>query len=280
MKNLLTQKLEKLNKFKELTKQIDEKQTPINISGLEFVGKSHIISSVSDTTKKPICIITYNELQAKQMVKDLRFFTDKIEYFGKREIASYDYIAESKDLPYTRIDVLNKIYNKDVKIVVTTIEAIMQAMVPKEVLYKNILKFNTGSVYEVKGFKGKRDLNTLKQFLVLLGYERNDLVENRGQFSIRGGICDIGLSEKIGVRIEFWGDEVDSIRYFNISSQRTTEMTDNVTIFPAHEYLLDYSNDEKTLPEYSEIATKINEKIRTKYFNEININEKSKQNKW
>ena len=278
MKNLLTQKLEKLNKFKELTKQIDEKQTPINISGLEFVGKSHIISSVSDTTKKPICIITYNELQAKQMVKDLRFFTDKIEYFGKREIASYDYIAESKDLPYTRIDVLNKIYNKDVKIVVTTIEAIMQAMVPKEVLYKNILKFNTGSVYEVKGFKGKRDLNTLKQFLVLLGYERNDLVENRGQFSIRGGICDIGLSEKIGVRIEFWGDEVDSIRYFNISSQRTTEMTDNVTIFPAHEYLLDYSNDEKTLPEYSEIATKINEKIKAKYYNEININEKLKQN--
>ena len=77
MKNLLTQKLEKIDKFKELTKQIDEKQTPINISGLEFVGKSHIISSVSDTTKNPICIITYNELQAKQMVKDLRFFTGK-----------------------------------------------------------------------------------------------------------------------------------------------------------------------------------------------------------
>ena len=278
MKNLLIQKLEKLYKFKELAKQIEEKQTPINISGLEFVGKSHIISGISDTSKKPICIITYNELQAKQMVKDLNFFTDKIEYFGKREIASYDYIAESKDLPYERIDVLNKIYNKDVSIVVTTIEAIMQSIIPKEMLYKNIVKFNTGSIFEVKGFKGRRDLNTLKQLLVLLGYERNDLVENRGQFSIRGGICDIGLSEKTGVRIEFWGDEVDSIRYFNISSQRTTEMTDNVIIYPAHEYLLEYDMDEKILPEYSEIATKINEKIKDKYINSDNVNEKLKQN--
>ena len=278
MKNLLIQKLEKLYKFKELAKQIEEKQTPINISGLEFVGKSHIISGISDTSKKPICIITYNELQAKQMVKDLKFFTDKIEYFGKREIASYDYIAESKDLPYERIDVLNKIYNKDVSIVVTTIEAIMQSIIPKEMLYKNIVKFNTGSIFEVKGFKGRRDLNTLKQLLVLLGYERNDLVENRGQFSIRGGICDIGLSEKTGVRIEFWGDEVDSIRYFNISSQRTTEMTDNVIIYPAHEYLLEYDMDEKILPEYSEIATKINEKIKDKYINSDNVNEKLKQN--
>lgn len=277
VKNLLIQRLEKLDKFKELTKQIEEKQTPINISGLEFVGKSHLISGISEIFKNPICIITYNELQAKQMVKDLRFFTDKIEYFGKREIASYDYIAESKDLPYSRIDVLNKIYNKDVKILVTTIEAIMQEMLPKEVLYKNILTFSTGSVFEVNGFKGRRDLNTLKQLLVLLGYERNDLVENRGQFSIRGGICDIGLSEKTGVRIEFWGDEVDSIRYFNISSQRTTEMTDTITIFPAHEYLLDYDKDEKQLPKYSEIATKLNEKIKEKYFNNDNVSEKSKQ---
>ena len=278
MKNLLIQKLEELEKFKELISQIETNKTPINISGLASVGKAHIISSIVENTKSLVCIITYNELQAKQIEKDLSFFTNKIEYFGKREIASYDYIAESKDLPFERIDVLNKIYNKETKIVVTTIEAIMQAMIPKEVLYKNILTFNTGSVFEIKGFKGKRDLNTLKQLLILLGYERNDLVENRGQFSIRGGICDIGLSEKNGVRIEFWGDEVDSIRYFNISSQRTTEMTDNVTIFPAHEYLLDYSSDDKTLPEYSEIATKINEKIREKYFNESNINEKSKQN--
>ena len=280
MKNLLIQKLENLDKFKEIIEQIEIKQTPINISGLDFVGKSHIISTISENIKKQICIITYNELQAKQMVKDLRFFTDKIEYFGKREIASYNYIAESKDLPFARIDVLNKIYNKDAKIVVTTIEAVMQSMIPKEILYKNVLKFSIGNTFECSNFKGKKNLNSLKQLLLLLGYERNDLVENRGQFSIRGGIVDVGLSEKTGIRIEFWGDEVDSIRYFNISSQRTTEMTNEVTIFPAHEYLLEYDSEDKVLPEYSDIVSKVTNKIKEKYLvdkKDYAINGKIKQ---
>ena len=280
MKNLLIQKLENLDKFKEIIEQIEIKQTPINISGLDFVGKSHIISTISENIKKQICIITYNELQAKQMVKDLRFFTDKIEYFGKREIASYNYIAESKDLPFARIDVLNKLYNKDARIVVTTIEAVMQSMIPKEILYKNVLKFTIGNTFECSNFKGKKNLNTLKQLLLLLGYERNDLVENRGQFGIRGGIVDIGLSEKTGIRIEFWGDEVDSIRYFNISSQRTTEMTNEVTIFPAHEYLLKYDAEDKVLPDYSEIVSKVTNKIKEKYLvdkKDYAINGKIKQ---
>ena len=111
VKNLLIQKLKDLDKFKELIEQIEIKKTPICVSGLEFVGKSHVIATTIDSIKRPICIVTYNELQAQKLVKDLRFYTDKIEYFGKREIASYDYITESKDLPYTRIEVLNKIYN-------------------------------------------------------------------------------------------------------------------------------------------------------------------------
>ena len=131
-------------------------------------------------------------------------------------------------------------HKNETKIVVTTIEALMQSIIPKEILYKNILTFNVGNLFECTNFKGKKDLNNLKKLLLLLGYERNDLVENRGQFSIRGGIVDIGLSQSNGVRIEFWGDEVDSIRYFNIASQRTTEMTNKIDIFPAHEYVLEY----------------------------------------
>ena len=93
MKNEIIQNLRKLDKFKEISKQIEMKKTPINISGLVFVGKSHIISTVKEELNRPICIITYNELQARNLVKDLNFFTDKVEYFGKREIASYDYIS-------------------------------------------------------------------------------------------------------------------------------------------------------------------------------------------
>ena len=269
MKNEIIQSLQELDKFKELTEQIKLKKTPINISGLVFVGKSHIISALKEETKRPICVITYNELQAKNMVKDLRYFTDKVEYFGKREIASYDYVSESKDLPFARIDVLNKLKSRDVNIVVTTIEAIMQSMIPEKILYKNILTFTVGNMFENIGFTGKKNLNNLKKLLLLMGYERNDLVEGRGQFSIRGGIVDIGLTEKTGVRIEFWGDEVDSIRYFSLSSQRTTEMTDKITIYPAHEYILNYENDasreEKIIPEYSEIVSNICKQIKEKY---------------
>ena len=269
MKNLLIQKLKDLDKFKELIEQIEIKKTPICVSGLEFVGKSHVIATTIDSIKRPICIVTYNELQAQKLVKDLRFYTDKIEYFGKREIASYDYITESKDLPYTRIEVLNKIYNKEIRVVVTTIEAIMQKMIPKSVLYKNVLSFSVGNLFECTGFAGKKNLNNLKQLLLLLGYERNDLVENRGQFSIRGGIVDIGLSEKMGVRIEFWGDDVDSIRYFSIASQRTTEMTDKISIFPAHEYILDYEITDNILPEYSEIVANVTKNIQENYLKNI-----------
>ena len=269
MKNLLIQKLKDLDKFKELIEQIEIKKTPICVSGLEFVGKSHVIATTIDSIKRPICIVTYNELQAQKLVKDLRFYTDKIEYFGKREIASYDYITESKDLPYTRIEVLNKIYNKEIRVVVTTIETIMQKMIPKSVLYKNVLSFSVGNLFECTGFAGKKNLNNLKQLLLLLGYERNDLVENRGQFSIRGGIVDIGLSEKMGVRIEFWGDDVDSIRYFSIASQRTTEMTDKISIFPAHEYILDYEITDNILPEYSEIVANVTKNIQENYLKNI-----------
>ena len=103
-------------------------------------------------------------------------------------------------------------------------------MISKELLYKYVIQFKIGDTCE---------LETIKQNLILLGYERNDLVENKGQFSIRGGIIDIGLSEKQGIRIELWGDEVDSIRYFSISSQRSTEMVQKVLIEPAHEFIVE-----------------------------------------
>ena len=73
---------------------------------------------------------------------------------------------------------------------------------------------------------------------------RCDLIEGRGQFSIRGGIVDVSTSDKKGIRIEFWGDEIDSIRNFNIESQRSIETKEQTTIYPAHEYVLEESVEE------------------------------------
>ena len=73
------------------------------------------------------------------------------------------------------------------------------------------------------------------------GYERYDLIEGKGQFSIRGGIVDIAISRKSGIRIEFWGDEIDSIRNFDISTGKSTENLKEIKLYPAMEFLLNDS---------------------------------------
>lgn len=231
--NTIISKLQELQKFKQYIQEIEEKNSPITISGLSDVGKIQFAYSTKQSLNRPICIVTYNEIEARKIVKDLSYFTNEFEevlYFPKREIASYDYIAESKDLPYERIEVLNKIQKNKAKIVVTTVEALMQKMITKSSLYKNCLEFKVGKRYS---------LEEVKQNLILLGYERNDLIEGKGQFSVRGDIIDVALTETKGVRVELWGDEVDSIRNFSISSQRSNEMLDKIEIMPAHEFILE-----------------------------------------
>lgn len=264
----LIQELENIQKFKEYISDVKNKISPIELSGLADVGKVQIISATSEVVKRPILIITYNEIKAKKMLEDLKYFMKNIDYFPRREIVAYDYEVESKDIPYERIEVLNKIKENKTDIVITTVEALMQKMISKELLYKYVIQFKIGDTY---------DLETIKQNLILLGYERNDLVENKGQFSIRGGIVDIGLSEKQGIRIEFWGDEVDSIRYFNIASQRSTEMVQEVLIKPAHEFIVENIEDvckkiEQKYNEQSDIEMIRNGSYISKidkYFNEF-----------
>ena len=216
-------------KFQDYLNEIKMKKSPISILGLVDVAKSLVIHSTNIETKRPICIITYNEIQAKRLYEDLKYFNENVGLFKKKEIVTYDYVVESKDSLYERIETLNKIYNKKVDIVITTIEACMQEMISKEDLYKNIIKFEFNKEY---------NFEVLKENLVNLGYERAELVEARGQFSLRGDILDIALTDAKGVRIEFWGEEIDSIRSFNISSQRSIEELRNITIYPAHEYIL------------------------------------------
>ena len=253
--NTIIGELGKNSKFCEYIKNIENKESPIAISGLTDVGMVQMLSATKEFAKKPICIITYNEIQARKMIEDLKYFTDKITYIPKKEIVTYDFVAESKNLPYERIEALNQVQEMKTGIVVTTIEAVAQKMISKDVLYKNVLKFKIGEEHK---------LEDVKQKLIDLGYVRYDLIDGRGPFSVRGGIVDVSITDKKGIRIEFWGDEVDSIRYFNIVSQRSTENTDTATIFPAHEYLLE-----------TDIATVVN-KIENTIYNE-NLQEQVKQ---
>ena len=127
------------------------------------------------------------------------------------------------------MDILNQIHYKKAKIIVTTIEAIMQDMITENDLYKNSIKLQMAD---------KIDLDELKKRLVNLGYERMDLIDGKGQFSVRGDIIDISKSDTEGIRIELWGDDVESIRNFSISSQRSIGNLKEVIINPTTEKIL------------------------------------------
>ena len=258
-------------KSSDIYQQISKnKKGSIKISGLVCVAKSILASTLNMDEKKNILLITYNELQAKKIYNDLKYFTDDVSLFNKREISLYDIDAESNEIEKERIKVLNKIQSGDSHIIVTTIEAVMQKMIAREELYENVIAIKNNSTIS---------LDEIKEKLLMLGYERKELVENEAEYSIRGDIIDIALTDKVGIRIELWGDDVDSIRKFNIASQRSTETIDHIEIYPATEKVLETSleNVAKKIEGKSKFLSKDLEEIREgnyaskidRYFNDF-----------
>ena len=225
----------KAEKFNEYIGRIKESKAPISILGLSGVGLEQTVATTGEYIKKPICIITYNELQAKKISEEIKNYMANVYFFPKREILTYDYIAESKELPYERIEVLKNIKNNKIKILVTSVEAILQPMISEDVLFKNKLLLKVGESF---------DLEELKRKIAMLGYKKAEMIDEKGQFSSRGGILDVSFDEKYGIRIEFWGDEIDSIRKFDIQTQRSNDMLDSIKIEPLHEYLLENKLEE------------------------------------
>ena len=191
--NLLLKELKKSPKYESFLEQIKNKKSPVEISGLTDVLNSEILSSTLESFNRPIFAITYNEIQSHKLYQNLKFFTDRVFLLPKKEIIAYDYVAESKDLPYERIDVLNRIYNDENMIIIASIETIKQKMISKKALYKNTINLKVGD---------RCDLEELKQKLINLGYQRFELIDGRGEFSVRGGIIDVSLNDTIGIRIE------------------------------------------------------------------------------
>jgi len=222
--------LSKSQKFNKYITDIENNKFPMNLSGLTDVAKVHMAYATSFYTNNPFILITYNEIQAKKIVENLKYFTPNIKLFPKKEIVSYDIETESRNIINERSAVLNSLVKKEKPIIVTTIEAVMQKIILKKDFEKDILKINIDEEY---------NLDDIKKTLVKLGYEYSEIVEGKGQFSIRGGIIDISpVDIEEAIRIEFWGDIVDSIRLFDIQTQRSIRNVENVIVYPCTEFLL------------------------------------------
>ena len=242
----LVKVLPKMKKFNNYITDVNKGNFPITLSGLSDSGKAHFIYATRFYTEKPVLVVTYNELELKKLKEDMKFFSTETVYtYPKKEVIYYDIDTMNKDATMDRLSIYTKLYNSESCVVLTTIEALMQKTISKDRLFFNVLQVEVGKTILLEELVSK---------LSELGYERTDMVEGRGQFCVRGGIIDVyPLTTENPVRIELWGDEVDSVRLFDVESQRTIESISEVNIFPAEEFLVSKEN-------LNEIGDKILEK--------------------
>ena len=257
---------ERLLDIKEIKEYLEkEKKGPITILGLSDVSKACIADLFSETKKRQVLLVTYNELQAQKLHKNIKSINKNVIYIPKKDIVTYEYDAQNMDILYSRIDSLVKLYNNEAEFVVVSIETLMQPVLSKKMMEKSILNLKLANEY---------NLEEIKEKLVSLGYERYDLVETKGNFSLRGDILDIAVNTKQGIRVEFFGDEIDQIRYFEISSQRSIENINQIKIYPMSEEVIKEPNGNilEYFPDNTIIVIDEENKIKLRAQNIINDN--------
>ena len=230
-KGLLLAPMKKSMDYIQLMDNIKKEKTPIALYGLNETQKSHIVYGIHSESKGQVCMITYNDMEAKQIYEDLKFYAgNKALLFPAKDIVFYHMEAISHDAEEERMKAIEKIIEKEDCIVVTSIEALLRQLPPSASYAENRISFEVGKTV---------DLADVIETFVFQGYERMDIVEERGQFSIRGDIIDIfpGSSET-PFRIELFGDEVDSIRRFQVNTQRSMDGVASVKIYPAEETII------------------------------------------
>lgn len=245
--NSLIKVLPKMKKFEEYINDVNKANFPITLSGLSESQKAHFIYATKFYSQKPVLVVTYNEIELKKMKQNILFFgEEEISVFPKKDVIYYDIDTMNKDTTMDRLKVYTDLYNSENKVILTTVEALMQKTIQKNDFFSRVVYIEVGKTISLDEIKNK---------FVQLGYERTDMVEGRGQFSIRGGIIDVfPLTTKDPIRIEFWGDEIDSIRYFDLITQRSIDTIKQITIFPVEEFLVNQEElkniSEAVLKEY------------------------------
>lgn len=222
--------------YKNIINSIKKGVTPVDITGPSDSQKAHTSYFMCKSLNLNGMYIAYNEIQARKMHEDFTFFFgEDVLFFPKKEIMLYDVEAKSNDITFQRIGIFERLIKNDYKFIVTSAEAIIQKLVCKKIFEENILKIDINSTI---------NLLDLSKNLITIGYERVSIVEGKGQFVVKGGIVDIfPVNIDYAVRIELFGDEIDSMRKVDTISQRSTEKIENLTILPAQEVI--YSETRK-----------------------------------
>lgn len=236
-----------------LKKELNKDGGAVMITGCMESSKLHAIYGLSEGFKSKL-IVTHNDLRVREIVDDYKIYDRNVISFPAKDLIFYQADIHGNRLVADRMKCLRRILEGESVTIVTTFSALMAPQVPPEVLRDNVLKISTGATVSEEALAKK---------LVRMGYTKAYQVENPGEFSIRGGIVDIlDLTEENPFRIELWGDDVDSIRSFDIESQRSIEKLESITIYPATEMLLSQKEITAGLEKIEKEAKKCAEKLR------------------
>ena len=201
---------------------------------------------------KGILVVASELYEANLLFEYLSKYTDKVLFFPMDDFLTSEAISVSPEFKTERIDTLNKLINDDKYIVVTNLMGYLRYL-PLPSLWKDSnVNISVNCDY---------DRDSLLNKLYNMGYIRNVLVNETGNIGVRGYVIDIfPIMEENPVRIEFWGDTVTSIKYFDVDTQRSISEIDNICIYPFTEFLLndysiDFINSQKYLANYGSVAS-------------------------
>ena len=220
-----------LQEYDNLVQALKSGKGPLQVTGTLDSQKVHLMYELGEASAFAWkLVVTYDDTRAKEIYDDFRSFTSQVWLYPAKDLLFYSADIHGNLMTRQRIAVLRRLMEDREGVVVTTMDGLMDHLLPLKYLREQSITVESGQVI---------DLDSWKERLVAMGYERMAQVDGMGQFSIRGGIVDIfPLTEEVPVRIELWDDEVDSIRTFDLESQRSVEQLESITIYPAAEVVL------------------------------------------
>jgi transcription-repair coupling factor (superfamily II helicase) len=215
--------------FKELNdkyKEFDE----IHITNTNDSISLFAILEVFNNVDHSILLVAPNIYNAQKVFDKLSNILESpnLGFFPQDEFLTTEMLAMSNEFKLERINTIKRIIDKNKMIVVTNTTGLIKYMQPLKEWEKAIIRLKKEDVV---------DVDSLLTKLVSQGYSREETVEKQGEFSFRGGILDVyPLNEINPLRIEFFDDEIETIRFFDISTQRSTIKTSSIEIFPMFEF--------------------------------------------
>ena len=226
---------QEINRLNTLIDQIPIQGRPVELMGLSGSDKAFLISKIYHQLRFPILVVTPSIKEAQRFLEDLRFFDHSADaalvLFPPYNILPFKFLSYHSETAAQRICALyNIIESKTPPIVVTSVDALLQRVIPKQEIIDYAELIVADEEIERNGFIEK---------LVAGGYQHASIVEEPGDYCVRGGIVDIyGPLYADPIRIEFFGDTVESIRFFSAASQRTIKPIAEAVVLPAREMVL------------------------------------------